>query len=218
MKTITASQAKLLDKKAREIYGLSTLILMENAGRAVAEEIIKLKKRKIAIFCGKGNNGGDGFVSARHLFTGGIKPDLFLAGKISEVKGEARPNLDILLRLKHKIFEIDEKNVSLLKKKIRRYDLIVDAIFGVGLKSNIKDFFKDLIELINSSSAYILSVDIPSGLNADNGEVSEACVRADRTVTFIAKKRGMVKGKGPECCGKIIVEDLGFPENRRNIR
>ena len=211
MKTITASQAKLLDKKAREIYGLSTLILMENAGRAVAEEIIKLKKRKIAIFCGKGNNGGDGFVSARHLFTGGIKPDLFLAGKIPEVKGEARPNLDILLRLKHKIFEMDEKNVGLLKKKIRRYDLIVDAIFGVGFKGNIEGFLEDLIELINSSSAYIVSVDIPSGLNADNGEASGACVRADRTVTFIAKKRGMVKGRGPGYCGKVIVKDLGFP-------
>lgn len=211
MKTITASQAKLLDKEARKIYGLSTLILMENAGRAVAEEIIKLKKRKIAIFCGKGNNGGDGFVSARHLFTGGIKPELFLTGKISEVKGEARLNLDILLKLKHKIFEIDEKNVSFLKKNICRYDLIVDAIFGVGLKGNIKGFFGDLIQLINSSSAYIVSVDIPSGLDADMGEAFGACVRADRTVTFIAKKRGMVNGKGSEYCGKIIVKDIGFP-------
>lgn len=210
MKTITASQAKLIDKKAREIYGLSTLILMENAGRAVAEEIIKLKKRKIAIFCGKGNNGGDGFVSARHLFAGGIKPDLFLAGKISKVKSEARLNLDILLKLKHKIFEIDEKNLNLLKKNICRYDLIVDAVFGVGLKGKIKDLFRDLIELINSSSAYIVSVDIPSGLDADNGEVSGPCVRADRTVTFIAKKCGMVKGNGPEYCGKITVKDLGF--------
>ncbi len=211
MRSITASQAKLLDKKAREIYGLSTLILMENAGRAVAEEIIKLKKRKIAIFCGRGNNGGDGFVSARHLFTGGIKPDLFLAGKISDVQGEARLNLDILLKLKHKIFEIDDKNINLLKEKIRRYDLIVDAIFGVGLKGNIEGFLKDLIESINSSSAYVVSVDIPSGLDADNGEVSGACVRADRTVTFIAKKRGMVKGGGSGYCGKIIIKELGFP-------
>ena len=211
MKTITASQAKLLDKKAREIYGLSTLILMENAGRAVAEEIIKLKKRKIAIFCGKGNNGGDGFVCARHLFTGGIKPDVFLAGKLPEVKGEARLNLDILLRLKHKIFEIDEKNVNLLKEKICRYDLIVDAIFGVGLKGNVEGFFRDLIKLINSSKAYVVSIDVPSGLDANTGEASWACVRADKTVTFIAKKCGMVKGKGPGYCGKIIVKDLGFP-------
>ena len=211
MKTITASQAKLLDKKAREVYGLPTLVLMENAGRAVAEEVIKLKKRKIAIFCGKGNNGGDGFVCARHLLTGGIKPDVFLAGKISGVKGEARLNLDILLRLRHKILEIDEKNINLLKEKICRYDLIVDAIFGVGLKGNIEGTFRDLIESINSSGAYVVSIDIPSGLDADSGKVSAACVRADETITFIAKKRGMVKGEGLIYSSKIIVSDLGFP-------
>jgi len=210
MKTITVSQARLLDKRAREVYGISTLMLMENAGRAVAEEIIKLKKRRIAIFCGKGNNGGDGFVCARHLFAGGIRPDLFLAGRISDVKGEAGLNLDILLRLKHKIFEIDGKNVDLLKEKICRYDLILDAIFGVGLKGGVKGLFGYLIELINSSVAYIVSVDVPSGLDADTGEVSGACIKADRTVTFIAKKRGMIKGKAPGYCGKIIVKDLGF--------
>lgn len=211
MKTITASQAKLFDKKAREIYNLSTLVLMENAGRAVAEEIIRLKKRRIAIFCGKGNNGGDGFVCARHLLAGGIKPDLFLAGKASDVRGEARLNMDILLRLKRRMFEIDEKNIALLKEKVRRYDLIVDAVFGVGFKGSIEGLFRDLIKLINSSGAYILSVDIPSGLNADTEEPPEICVRANRTVTFMAKKRGMVKGKGPEYCGKILVKGLGFP-------
>jgi len=211
MKTITASQSKLLDKKAREIFGLSTLILMENAGRAVAGEIIKLKKRRIAIFCGKGNNGGDGFVLARHLLAAGIRPDLFLAGKASDVKGEAKLNLDILLNLKHKITRVDGKAVSSLKRKIRRYDLIVDAIFGVGLKGRIEGVFGDLIESINFSGAYIVSIDIPSGLDADTGEAPGVCIKADRTITFVARKRGMVKGKGPGYCGKIIVKDLGFP-------
>ena len=211
MKAITVSQAKLLDKKARDFYGLSTLMLMENAGRAVAGEIIGLKRRKIAIFCGKGNNGGDGFVSARHLLAIGIKPDVFLVGKISDAKGEARLNLDILLKLKHNIFKINEKNINSLKKRIRPYDLIVDAIFGVGLKGNIGGVFGSLIESINSSGAYILSIDIPSGLDADTGQALGTCVKADRTVTFIARKRGMVKGKGPGYCGKIIVKGIGFP-------
>lgn len=210
MRTITASQAKLFDKKAREVYGLSTLILMENAGRAVAEEIIKLKKRKIAIFCGKGNNGGDGFVCVRHLLARGIKPDVYLAGEISEVKGEARTNLDILLRLRQKIIQIDERNFNLLKEKIRRYDLIVDAIFGVGLKGSIEGFLRDSIALINSSGAYVVSIDIPSGLDANTGQIKGCCVRADSTITFIAKKRGMVRGKGPRYCGKIMVKDLGI--------
>jgi NAD(P)H-hydrate epimerase len=211
MKAITVSEAKLLDKKAREVYGLSTLILMENAGRGVAEEIIKLKKRKIAIFCGKGNNGGDGFVAARHLCAKGIRSDVFLTGKMSDVKGEAGINLDILLKLKHRILEINEKNVDLLKKNIRRYDLIVDAIFGVGFRGSAVGVFKDLIELINSSGAYIVSIDIPSGLNPDTVNTLGACVRADTTVTFIAAKRPMVEGNGPEYCGEIIVSDLGFP-------
>jgi len=211
MKTITASQVRLLDKKAWDIYGLSTLILMENAGRAVADEILTLKKRKIAIFCGKGNNGGDGFVCARHLFTHGMKPDVFLAGKTSEMKGAARLNADILLKLGHTIRELHENNIDAITEQMRRYDVIVDAILGVGFKGRLEGSLRELAESINSSDAYVLSVDIPSGLDADRGEVSGCCVRANKTITFIAKKRGMVKGKGPEYCGRIVVKDLGFP-------
>ena len=87
----------------------------------------------------------------------------------------------------------------------------MDAIFGVGLKGRIEGVFRDLIESINSSGAYIISVDIPSGLDADTGEALGACVKADKTVTFVARKRGMVKDKGPGYCGKVIVKDLGFP-------
>lgn len=210
MRTITAAQAKLIDKKAKEVYGLSTLVLMENAGRAVAEEILKLKKRKIAIFCGKGNNGGDGFVCARHLLARGAKPDVYLGGKISEVKREARLNLDILLRLGRKVFEIDGKSLNWLKDKICQYDLIVDAIFGVGLKGNIEGIYRDLISLINSSYAYVVSIDIPSGLDANTGQIKGCCVRADSTISLIAKKRGMMRGKGPSYCGKIMVRDLGI--------
>ena len=214
MRSITASQAKLLDKRAREVCGLSTLTLMENAGRAVADEVMRSKKRRIALFCGKGNNGGDGFVCARHLIAGGLKPDIFLAGRRSAPRGEARLNLKILLKLKHKINGIGRKDLGLLKRKVGRYDLIVDAIFGVGLKGKIEGFYKDLIELINSSGARIVSVDIPSGLDADTGKALGACIRADRTVTFVARKRGMTKGEGPGRCGKVIVKDLGFPAHK----
>lgn len=211
LKTITAAESKMLDRKAREAYGLSVLMLMENAGRAVAEEVIKAKKKRVAIFCGKGNNGGDGFVAARHLLAGGISPDLFLAGKTSDVKGDAKVNLDVLLKLKRKIIEVREKNISSLKARVRRYDLIVDAIFGVGLKGSVKGYHKDLIEAINASGAYVISVDIPSGLDADTGKALGSCVRADRTVTFVANKRGMIRGEGPVYCGKVIVKDIGFP-------
>ncbi|MGE4356977.1 MAG: NAD(P)H-hydrate epimerase [Candidatus Omnitrophota bacterium] len=206
---ISAKLAKLIDEKVSKNLGISTLVLMENAGRSVAEEVVKLKKKKIAIFCGKGNNGGDGLVCARHLLCRGIKPDVFLLGKIEEVKNEAKVNLDILLKLWRAI-EVNEENFS--KIKFKKYDLIVDAIFGIGLKGKITGFFQNTIDLINSSGAYVVSVDIPSGLDADSGRVLGNCVKANMTITFFAKKSGMVKNKGPEYCGEIIVKDLGFPE------
>lgn len=212
-KLLTAKTAKKIDTKAKDILGVSTLVLMENAGRAIAEEAIKMLsgKKSVVIFCGKGNNGGDGFVAARHLLTRGIKPDIFLAGNIEDVKDEARINLEILLKLKQKITEVEEENLYLVKNKISKYDLIIDALLGVGLKGEVGGIFRDLIGIINSSKGYILSVDIPSGLDATTGKVLGCCVKADKTVTFVAKKRGMVLGEGPKYCDGIVVKDLGIP-------
>jgi NAD(P)H-hydrate epimerase len=211
MKPITVSQARRIDEMAREKYGIPASLLMENAGRAVAAEIIRLNKNKIAVICGKGNNGGDGFVCARHLLTAGKKVDVFLTGSRSRVKGDARLNLSVLLNLGCKVSSIDEKNLRSLKSKLGKYDIVVDAIFGVGLKGAIGGFLRDLIESVNRSAAFILSVDIPSGLDADSGKICGVCVKADATVTFVAKKRGMVKGAGPEYCGKVTEKDIGFP-------
>ena len=212
-KLLTAKTAKKIDTKAKDILGVSTLVLMENAGRRVMEEAIKILKDKksLAIFCGKGNNGGDGFVAARHLLIQDIKPDIFLAGNINDVQNEARINLDILLKLKQKITEVEEENLCLVKNKISKYALIIDALLGVGLKGEVRGIFRDLIGIINSSKSYILSVDIPSGLDATTGKVLGCCVKADKTVTFVAKKRGMVLGEGTKYCGRIIVKDLGIP-------
>ena len=212
-KILTAKEAKELDSKARELFGISTLILMENAGRAVFEELIRLKPRRnsAAIFCGQGNNGGDGFVAARHLLTRGIRPDVFLVGEISAVKNEARVNLEILMKLGQRIAEVQEENLLAVKDKIKKYSLIIDALLGVGLKGEVRGIYADLIGIINSSSAYKLAVDIPSGLDATTGAVLGCCVRADKTVTFMHKKRGMTKAKGPKLCGEIVVGDLGIP-------
>jgi NAD(P)H-hydrate epimerase len=212
-KLLTAQLAKDIDVKAREIFGIPTLILMENAGCKVASEAMKILKeeKSVAVFCGKGNNGGDGFVAARHLLARGIKPDIFLAGRISEIENEAGTNLDILLKLKQPIIEVGEENLYLVKNKISKYNLVIDAFLGVGLKGEVRGIFRDLIGIINASGAYVLSVDIPSGLDATTGKVLGCCVKADRTVTFVAKKRGMVVGDGPKHCGRVVVKDLGIP-------
>ena len=212
-KLLTTKSAKAIDLKAKDIFGIFTFVLMENAGRAVAEEAVKMLrgKKSIVIFCGKGNNGGDGFVVARHLLTWGIKPDIFLAGKIKDVENEARINLEILLKLKQKIIEVEEENLYVVKNRISKYYLIIDALFGVGLAGEVRDVYRDLIGIINTSKAYILSIDIPSGLDATKGKVLGCCVKADKTVTFVAKKRGMILGDGPKYCGRIVVKDLGIP-------
>jgi len=225
---LTAQSAKEIDIKARDKLGISTLVLMENAGRQVSAEARKFlgKKKSIGIFCGntrskrmlrcatfcgRGNNGGDGFVAARHLLTEGIKPDIFLAGNINDVENEARVNLEILLRLKQKVIEVEEENLNLIKNKISKYKLIIDALLGVGLGGEVRGIYRDLIGIINTSKAYILSVDMPSGLDATTGKVLGCCVRADKTITFVAKKRGMLLGDGPKYCGRIVVKDLGIP-------
>jgi NAD(P)H-hydrate epimerase len=214
LRFLTSKQAQGLDLKSKEKFGISTLVLMENAGCAIAAEATKVLKgslKKICIFCGRGNNGGDGFVAARHLLVSGIRPDIFLAGEVREVKNEARVNLEILLKLKQKIIEVNAGNLYLVKNKISKCVLIIDALLGVGLKGEVKGFYRDLIAVINASKKYILSVDIPSGLDATRGKVLGCCLKADRTVTFVAWKRGMVLGVGPKYCGKVVVKDLGIP-------
>lgn len=210
---LTATQAKALDKKALEKFGISTLILMENAGSAISVEALKIlqkHKGKVAIFCGKGNNGGDGFCAARHLMVAGIKTDIYLVGRIRDVKNEARTNLDILLQLKQKIIQVSPRNFILVRSRISKYGLIIDALLGVGLKGTIGHVYQKLIGMINISKAYVLSVDIPSGLDATSGKVRGGCIKADRTLTFVAKKRGMVSVTGKNYCGEILVRSIGI--------
>jgi len=212
-RVLTASQAKSLDKKANEKFGISTLLLMENAGRSISEEALKIPqslKGKIAIFCGTGNNGGDGFCAARHLLTAGIKPDIYLASRKGDVKNEAKANLDILLRLGQKIKEVNPGNLSLIKAGIGKYSLIIDALLGVGLKGEIRHVYQELINIINASKAYVLSVDIPSGLDANSQKAPVGCIKADKTVTFVAKKRGMVSKAGRRFCGEVLVRSIGI--------
>ncbi|MBN1913886.1 MAG: NAD(P)H-hydrate epimerase [Candidatus Omnitrophica bacterium] len=211
---LSSNQAKRVDSKAERSLGLPVLLLMENAGSRLAQEAIKsLKGRfsRVAVFCGKGNNGGDGLVCARHLLASGFKPDIYLAAKKKEIGREAGINLEVLIKLKAKVTEVKAKNLARVRKKIAGSGLIIDALLGVGLKGEPRGLYPDLIGLINACGARVLSVDIPSGLDATTGKIPGSCVKADLTVTFVAKKRGMALADGPRVCGKIVVRDLGVP-------
>ena len=219
VKTVTREEMRELDRKAIEVYEIPGIILMENAGRNVAEEVYKMtdnqNKIKVAVLCGKGNNGGDGFVVARHLHNYGITVGVFLVAKISDIvkDADAGTNLKILLNMKIAIREIlltTEMNNILME--LCSYDIIVDALFGTGLSGDVREPFKMLIDGVNNLNRPIVSVDIPSGIDCNNGNILGTAMKATKTVTFAAGKRGFYLGNGPLHTGEIIVTDICIPK------
>ena len=207
MKVCTASQMRNIDKSATELGGIPSIVLMENAAMACVEEILKQKCETVSIFCGKGNNGGDGFAIARHLFNKGINVSVFLVCG-SEFSGDALINFEIISKLGIKITELDDTDY--LNLEIKNADVIVDAIFGTGITGEICGIAKDVIKLINENSKYTISVDIPSGINADTGEICSVCINADKTVTFAAYKKGLLLFPGADFTGEIVTKDISI--------
>ncbi|MFH1678549.1 MAG: NAD(P)H-hydrate epimerase [Candidatus Omnitrophota bacterium] len=212
--TLTAAEAAQIDKYAREQLGILPLVLMENAGRGIAEVVLESinKNSRIAIFCGRGNNAGDGFVAARHFITQGQDVDIYLIGNQGRIRNEAETNLSILKKITGRIFGIRDSE-SLGAINLKDYGIIIDALFGIGLKGEVEGLFKETISFINNNKNQIpvAAVDIPSGMDATTGEVHGIAIRADFTITFFAKKQGLLLKEGPEYSGKIIVKDLGLP-------
>jgi len=214
-KALTREEMRELDRKAIEEYKIPGIILMENAGRNVAEEVLKMlddpHQAKVAILCGKGNNGGDGFVVARHLHNHNISVGVFLVARISDIlkDGDAGTNLQILLNMKIPLIEIfDIPGVNSSLKKLNGYNILVDALFGTGLSGNVREPFKTLIGGVNSLNKPIISVDIPSGLDCNTGKIIGA---ATKTVTFAIAKKGFYLNDGPSYTGKVIVSDISIP-------
>ncbi len=223
MKTaLSAEQAKRLDSIAIKEVGIPSIILMENAGRSLAEEVKRYVKRIerpfVCICCGVGNNAGDGFVAARHLLNAGIKVKIFLIGSSVGLKEDPNLNFRILKRLGYSVIELDTDSnrfFATLSRSLKKADVIVDAVFGIGLNRNISGHFKEVIDLINASRKRVVSADIPSGLDGTTGKVYGVCVKAHATVTFNFAKKGLFKAEGPKYAGKVIVADIGIPATLR---
>ena len=217
MRTVTAAQMKRIDRIASDQYGIPSLILMENAGAACVREIRKRWKsrlKKVPIFCGGGNNGGDGFVVARHLLNQGLIPQVFFFQKPQAMKPDPAINFNILKKIGVNVVDCS-KTVpwGSLSRGLTSSDLVVDAIFGTGLAREVQEPFSKVISLINSSKRPVLSVDIPSGLNADSGEAMGIAVRADLTVALGLPKKGFYKGQGRYCTGRVVVVDISLPRS-----
>lgn len=214
-KALTAKQIQKLDKTVIEKIGIPSLVLMENAGKGVAQQALRrLREHKnpfVCIVCGLGNNAGDGLVAARHLKETGIRTKVYLIAAPKKLKKDAFINYSIFRKLKGQMISL-RKVSKMFIRDIKRANVIIDAIFGVGLNRPVKDPFKSVIERLNNCKKTILSVDVPSGLDATTGKIYGVCVKADLTVTFSFTKKGFFKNEGPRHVGKAVVIDIGVPK------
>jgi len=215
MKILTAAEMKEVDRLTTARYRVPSLTLMENAGRSVAEFIqshfSNLARRRIVVFCGKGNNGGDGFVVARHLFKMGAKPKVYFLGAPRDVKGDAATNVKRWEKV-GKLF-VDRGKGAGDWMPLSSDTIIVDALLGTGARGAVEGRLRDVIAGVNAREAgcTVVSVDIPSGLHADTGDVQGTVVIADYTITFTAPKPGMVSGAGGQHVGQLMVREIGSP-------
>ncbi len=222
MKVSTVEMMRSLDKGAMEKYHIPDIILMENAGNAayfVIHDEFGIKGKRFVVFCGIGNNGGDGFVVARKLHSNGGIVTVFLLSDSEKLKGCAKDNFDILASIPVNVERIP--SIQKIKKAISDSDALVDAIFGTGLARDIAGSYKKVIELINKGNKPVFSIDIPSGVNGNTGQIMGCAVNADYTVTFGLPKLGNLLYPGFAMCGKLYVTHISFPPshyNNNNIR
>ncbi len=216
MYLVTADEMQEMDKKTINSFGLPGRVLMENAGRGAFKTFLKefgdLSNKKIGIMAGRGNNGGDGFVIARYLFEKEIKTTVYLLSKKQNVQGDAEANLILLDKLGVPVIEIFEKELFLdHQRSMKHNDIWIDAILGTGLNSDVRGYFKEIIEFINSRNKPVFAVDIPSGLHSDFGQPCGTCIRADATSTFAFAKIGHMIHPGIDYTGNLDVVDIGIP-------
>src|SRR5712691_2763735 len=216
MRVLNSTQMREADRRTIDDIGIPSLVLMENAGRqavAAMEAMYgDLLERQVAVLCGRGNNGGDGFVIARTLLQRGIDVSVFLMGRVADVRGDARTNLEILGRLGLTVVEVaDSQAWELHFSEVSDCTLIVDAIFGTGLNAPVSGFIESVIADVNASGIPVVAIDLPSGLSADSPEPIGPSIDAGLTVTLAAPKLPLVLPPAEMRAGDIVIADIGIP-------
>jgi len=216
MRLVTAQEMGAMDQKACKEYGIPSVVLMENAGLKVvdliSDQLDNMARRTIVIIAGKGNNGGDGFVVARHLYNQGAEVQVFLAAEAEEIKGDALINLNIWRKMGQKVFLILKNNdINLFRLALMKADLVVDALYGTGFIGSVRDQVISIIEAINASGKPVVAIDIPSGLEANTGRANGPCIIAKHTVTFALPKLGLVLPAAQKYVGVLHVADISIP-------
>ncbi len=209
---VTAAEMVEIDRNAIDKIGIPGMVLMETAGRKVVELIqqkYQVTNKIITVVCGKGNNGGDGFVIARDLHNLGAHVHVYLAGDPEAVKGDAKTNLIALKKLQVEIKSASHKDFS---ASLAEADLIVDALLGTGVIGQLKPEIANLVEKMNLTGTPIIAVDLPTGMETDTGAIHGACVQAAHTITMGHLKRGLLFSPGREFARNVHVADIGFPK------
>lgn len=209
MKLLTREQARELDEIAINKMEIPGIDLMGRAGTAVADYarnmVAAINNPKIAIICGKGNNAGDGYKAALELFNAGVNPEIFMIFDEDKVAGDSKHYFDLCKDKKIPISEVNDLPTE-------KYDLIIDAILGTGFKGELKDPILKATNWINEKNGLVLAVDIPTGVNANNGQIDKSAVMADVTVTMGYVKVGVAMQPAKSICGDVVVIDIGFPD------
>ena len=217
MKVATAEEMQELDRKAIETYRIPGVVLMENAGRGAAEVISgyfpEIQKKKVAIIAGKGNNGGDGFVIARYLLNQGIYVRVYLLTDPNGLRGDAETNFSIFHRMKGEVISVPStKDYIKVKRDLEKFDILIDGIFGTGLDAEVRGYYREVIDHLNTLQKPIVAIDIPSGLDGDTGKPLGTAIRASLTITFGLPKIGHLIPPGLDYVGKVKVVDIGIPK------
>lgn len=217
MKVVLGSQMQAIDRIAIQEVGIPGIVLMENAGRAVVDILWRrfehLLRHRVGIVVGKGNNGGDGMVIARHLINDGVEVDLFLLGKPEEFKGDAAVNFNILDNMGVAPVSFANRQDFLAnREELECSEIIIDSIFGTGLTKPVRGLYKDVIDYINELDRFVAAVDLPSGMCADRGRIG-VNIRADLTVTFALPKLGSLIYPSAEDVGRLYIAPISIPDN-----
>lgn len=216
MKFATIAEIKAIEKQAVEKYGIPSIVLMENAGSETARQMGlimgTLQHKKIAILAGKGNNGGDGYVIARHLYNQGAKVRVFVVGDKGQVSGDALTNLEIIINMGIDVVEVlHDGDWDKVKIAMNFTECLVDALVGTGFTGKLTGNMAQVVESINKANKMVIAVDVPSGVNADTGQIDGIAVKADHTITFSLPKQGLLLYPGASYAGDVSVADIGIP-------
>ena len=216
MRVLNTEQMREADRRTIEDIGIPSVVLMENAGRqavaAMEAAFEDLPTSRVAVICGRGNNGGDGFVVARTLVQRGIDSAVFLLGSVAEVRGDARTNLEILGRIGLTVVEItNAQEWELHFSEISECDLIVDAIVGTGFRGRPSGLLETVVADVNGLGVPVVAIDLPTGLSADTHHVEGSAIEASMTVTLAAPKIPLVLPPADSHAGDLVIADIGIP-------